>query len=55
VADANNVLDTWCVHSIAFDGLSGNFGWDDTVPGDGNCAVVPVEAQTWGSIKAMYR
>jgi hypothetical protein len=55
VADGNNQLDSWCVHSIAFDGLAGNFGWDDTVPSDGDCAIVPVEAQTWGSIKAMYR
>jgi hypothetical protein len=55
VADANNALDFWCVHSVAFDGLSGNFGWDDTAVPDGDCAVSPVDARSWGSIKALYR
>ncbi len=55
VADANNQLDLWCVHSVAFDGLSGNFGWDDSAIPDGDCDIVAVEATTWGAIKALYR
>jgi hypothetical protein len=46
VADANIELDYWRVHSVEVDGLSGNFVWDE---------VSPVEARSWGSIKALYR
>jgi hypothetical protein len=56
VADANNALDFWCVHSVAYNGLSGHFGWDDTPVPDGDCVPPsPVENATWGSIKALYR
>jgi hypothetical protein len=54
VLDLNLASDEWCVHSVALNGLSGNFGWDDSPIPDGNCAS-PVEARTWGSIKALYR
>lgn len=56
VLDANSIGDVWCVHSIAYNGLSGNFGWDSTVPPDGDCVMPsPVASTTWGSIKALYR
>jgi hypothetical protein len=55
VMDANNDLDTWCVHSVGYNGLSGNFAWDDSAVPDGNCSTAPVEATSWGSIKALYR
>ena len=51
VADANNLLDFWCIRSIP---TSGNFGvCMDPPPGD--CPTSPVEDSTWGSIKALYR
>jgi hypothetical protein len=56
VADAQNQLDYWCVHSVAYNGLSGNFGWDAPPTIDGNCTQPsPVQNETWGSIKALYR
>jgi hypothetical protein len=56
VSDANNMLDPWCVHSVVFNGMSGNWGWDSEPIPDGNCAAPsPVESATWGSIKALYR
>jgi len=56
VADANNMLDEWCVHSVAFNGLSGHFGWDAPPTIDGDChEQSPVESATWGAIKALYR
>jgi hypothetical protein len=55
VGDQNSAYDTWCVHSVAANGLSGHFGWDDTVPNDGDCTIVAVEPASWGSIKALYR
>jgi hypothetical protein len=57
VADANNMLDDWCVHSIAANGLSGHFGWDAPPTIDGDCPPIttPVEEASWGSIKALYR
>jgi len=56
VSDANFQYDQWCVHSLAVNGLSGNWGWDPTVPVDGDCEPIsPVESATWGSIKALYR
>lgn len=55
VGDQNSAYDVWCIHSVAANGLSGHFGWDDTSIPDGNCQIVAVERQTWGSIKAMYR
>jgi hypothetical protein len=56
VVDANNELDFWCVHDVAMNGLSGNFGWDAPPTIDGDCWwPSPVEDATWGSIKAMYR
>jgi hypothetical protein len=55
VSDANFQYDQWCVHSVAVNGLSGNWGWDPTSPTDGDCVESPVEPQTWGSIKALYR
>jgi hypothetical protein len=54
VADANNDIDTWCVRSVAISGTSGNWGWDDEVIPDGTCGS-PVEAHSWGAIKALYR
>jgi len=54
VSDANNMLDTWCVRSVALSGLSGNWGWDDEVIPDGTCTS-PVRPQSWGAIKALYR
>jgi hypothetical protein len=56
VADQNSASDVWCVHSVAYNGLSGHFGWDAAPTIDGNCAPPsPVENATWGSIKALYR
>jgi hypothetical protein len=56
VSDANFQYDQWCVHSLVRPGLSGNWGWDPTVPPDGDCQPIsPVEDATWGSIKALYR
>jgi hypothetical protein len=63
VADANNNLDFWCVHSVAYPlefgqtyGLSGHFGWDAPPVIDGDCTPPsPVQSATWGSIKALYR
>ena len=57
VADANNELDVWCVRSIATgtEPISGHFGWDGPPPIDGDCVISPVEQETWGSIKALYR
>jgi len=55
VADCNNDLDFFCVHSIAVNGVAGNFGVGEDAP-DGDCEPVdPVEDATWGSIKALYR
>jgi len=53
VADANNMLDAWCIRSILLSGTSGNFGVCMTQP-DGTCTS-PVEESSWGSIKALYR
>jgi hypothetical protein len=56
VADANNNIDPWCVHSVAYNGMSGNWGWDSELIPDGDChAISPVQSSTWGSIKALYR
>jgi len=56
VSDANNELDAWCVHSVVYNGMSGNWGWDSEPIPDGDCAPPsPVESATWGSIKALYR
>jgi len=56
VADADNMLDTWCVKSVAYGGVSGHFGWDAPPPVDGDCEEPnPVESTTWGSIKALYK
>jgi len=56
VADANNALNNWCVHSVIANGLSGNFAWDDSLVPDGDCEPIsPVESSSWGSIKALYR
>jgi hypothetical protein len=54
VVDQNNELNGYCVHSVAYNGLSGHFGWDAAPTVDGNCTS-PVEAASWGSIKALYR
>jgi hypothetical protein len=41
---------------VAYNGLSGNFGWDAPPVADGDCVPPsPVEDATWGSIKALYR
>jgi len=53
VADANNMLDVWCIRSILLSGASGNYGVCATQP-DGDCTS-PVEESSWGSIKALYR
>ncbi|MBM3307310.1 MAG: hypothetical protein FJY74_03205 [Candidatus Eisenbacteria bacterium] len=57
VADANNQLDVWCIKSIANGGVSGHFYWDTEPVGfpDGTCIETPVETQSWGAIKALYR
>jgi hypothetical protein len=57
VADANGEPDAWYIHSSAWDGLSGNFGWDDSAIPDGEWppCFTGVQAATWGSIKALYR
>jgi len=54
VSDANNELDTWCVHSVAYNAMSGNWGWDSEPIPDGTCTS-PVRPQSWGAIKALYR
>jgi len=55
VADANNMLDFWCIHSILWPGASGNFGVA-VAPPDGDCEPFSaVESSSWGSIKALYR
>ncbi len=55
VADCNNDLDFFCVHSIAAQGVSGNFGVFMPAP-DGTCEpITPVEDSSWGAIKALYR
>ncbi len=51
VADANNLLDFWCIRAIP---TSGNFGVC-VAPPAGDCPVSPVEESSWGSIKALYR
>ncbi|MBM3308557.1 MAG: hypothetical protein FJY74_09550 [Candidatus Eisenbacteria bacterium] len=56
VADANNMLDVWCVKSTMYGGISGHFGWDGPPPIDGDCQEPsPVQNTTWGSIKALYK
>jgi hypothetical protein len=46
--DCNNDLDFFCVYS------NGGMGQDPSVPGDAGCHT-PVEEQSWGAIKALYR
>ncbi|MBD3348280.1 MAG: hypothetical protein GF400_03670 [Candidatus Eisenbacteria bacterium] len=46
--DCNNDLDLFCVYANAA------MNQDPATPGDPGCGT-PVEAQTWGSIKALYR
>ncbi len=59
--DCNYDIDHWCVASVASHGFSGHFGVCAPPPGrltplDGDCElVVPVEAETWGTIKGIYR
>jgi hypothetical protein len=48
VVDCNNDIDIFCVFSNAA------MGQDPATPGDPGCGT-PVEAQTWGAIKALYR
>ncbi len=54
VADCNNDLDFFCVHSVEANGVSGNFGVGMDAP-NGDCLPNPVEDSSWGSIKALYR
>ncbi len=54
-ADCDNLLDFWCVASVASHGFEGNFGVCMPPP-DGDCEpIVAVEDATWGGIKALYR
>ena len=54
-ADCLNELDFWCVASVLSHGHEGNFGVCMDPP-DGDCEPEsPVETETWGGIKALYR
>lgn len=54
-ADCLNELDFWCVASVLSHGAAGNFGVCMPAP-DGDCEPEsPVENETWGGIKALYR
>jgi len=54
VWDASSDSDYWCVRSVGWNGLSGNFAWDDSPVVDGDCWT-PVEAAGWGAVKALFR